>query len=247
MVQRSLTLCILLFIASITKGTLFGLILTCPTLEDLKPHITDNTLCVFDFDNTLFECVDAQQGSDQWFAAAIKYCQAQGDAHALETVISRYQEKHKTALIKPAENCTIPFLESLLAHGIPVIILTSRSIIHETERELKNIQEAPINEFSFIPFHMDKEETIYFPLSQEQAVYQNGIMFCGKNKKSEALNALIKKYHLNPEKILFVDDRLHHISDVLEKINIGNVPCFGFHYTHLAYKIDNFVFNPTTF
>lgn len=239
---------LLIVIFSINNNTLQSNIHQCSSLQEITNHIEDQTLCVFDFDNTLFECVDENQGSDQWFAGAINYLKNQNQDQAFEQVLDLYYQKHQTALIQPAEPCTLDILNQLkkqIPH-VNVIVLTARSIIQETERELQNIQNAPVASFSFTPFHLDAYESKTFDLKKEKAFYKNGIMFCGCNKKSEALIALLQHYKLNPKKIIFVDDRQHHVEDVHSTLTAQSFNITGLHYTHLADKINAFIFNPAT-
>ncbi|KKQ49291.1 MAG: hypothetical protein US69_C0007G0040 [candidate division TM6 bacterium GW2011_GWF2_38_10] len=249
MVKHIFTLyALFIFAFSINTHTLDCSIQQCSSLQEITNTIENQTLFVFDFDNTLFECVDAQQGSDQWFAGAINYFKKQHNDQAFEHVLNLYQQKHQTALIQPAEACTLDILNQLKKQvpHINVIILTARSIIQETERELDNIQNAPVSSFSFAPFHLDAHKSKTFRLSKEDAFYKNGIMFCGCNKKSEALIALLQHYKLTPKKIVFVDDRQHHVEDVHSALTAQSLNIIGLHYTHLADKINAFIFNPAT-
>jgi hypothetical protein len=139
---------------------------------------------------------------------------------------------HDIKKIKPVEKETIPFLRSLIKKAIKTIILTSRYSYEKTECELHDIQDATTKIFSFSPFHLSKTEHMEIKLSTGVVNYKNGILYCGNNDKGSALTALLKILNLNPRKIIFLDDKKHHIRSVAHAAKILTSEFLGFHYNH---------------
>jgi hypothetical protein len=139
---------------------------------------------------------------------------------------------HDIKKIKPVEKETIPFLRSLIEKSIKTIILTSRYSSEKTECELNDIQDTVTKIFSFSPFHLSKTKHMEIKLSTGVVNYKNGILYCGNNDKGSALTALLKILNLNPRKIIFLDDKKHHIRFVAHAAKILTSEFLGFHYNH---------------
>ncbi len=220
--------------------------ITCNTIVDVKKHIEPDCLIATDFDNTLFECVNENQGSDQWFEAGMRYLtehEKYSSQKAFETILACYTIAHESALIQPVEPTTIPLLQLLQESKTPLIVLTARSIVPQTKRELQNMQNASVSEFSFASFHL-AQSPLTLQLSKEPAYYEQGILYCGSNNKGEALTSLINKLQLTPKKIIFIDDKEKHVLAVEQAVKKLQIPFVGLRYAYLDNKIKAYRFDP---
>ncbi len=249
MLRRTLYTISTISIIFLCQCTLFksNIQTTCSSIAEVNPHLTANCLFVSDFDNTLFECVDENHGSDQWFSEGINHLIKKENFTpnlAVEKMIQNFEIAHETALMRPVEKETIPLLQTLTKKSIKTVILTSRHIITQTQRELNNIQDATVSSVSFSPFHMGTQKIVTFELTKEKAVYQEGILYCGNNDKGEALTTLLKHLNLKPAKIIFIDDKEKHVTSVERAAKSLNIPFIGLRYTYLDKKINLYKFDP---
>lgn len=217
-------------------------ILTCTSITEVEQYLEPNVLCAVDLDNTIVECVNEHEG-EQWFSAAIKYLTTTiglPQKQASEKIIRYFHKIHETASLKPVEDQkTMSFIHDLAKKNIPTLAITSRSIIVQTFREFNEIN------LSFDAFHIPNTPHV-FSLPAQPAYYLHGILFCGNNKKGEALAAFLKTTGMKPSKVILLDDKREHLESVQEVLKILNIPFLGLHYTYLANKVSHYVFDPHT-
>ncbi len=61
--------------------------------------------------------------------------------------------------------------------------------------------------------------------------FQNGIIFSSLIPKSVTQHELFKKIRVYPKRIVFIDDTLRHLEDMLKTMTELKIDCFCFHYT----------------
>ena len=189
-------------------------------------------LVIFDIDNTIVKTCGAL-GSDQWFEHTLTMYKKQGlsDAEALKITVQLYSHVQNHVKLKPVERGTIAFIESLQKQNIPVIALTTRSIVKRTLEQL-----APIVDFS----RTAVSDGILDLTLQHPAFYKKGIIFSGDNKKGVVLSAFLDRTGYQPDKIIYVDDKEKHILSVGQAVEERHIQFVGIRYSRLDQKVKNF-------
>jgi len=116
--------------------------------------------------------------------------------------LEHLRKKHEEAIMVPFdENNTIAkVIQDLQTNGVCVIGLTSRSI------QLKDVTLKELHVDLDIHFTQLSEKSINISGFSQDALFTQGILFCGNNAKGPTLNELFNQLHINPETIIFADD-----------------------------------------
>lgn len=185
------------------------------SMVEVPAHVTKDTLVVFDIDNTLLEASQTL-GTDQWFSSVVEDKKAEGlDAKAAEkAAIAIAESVHDVIKARSVESVTAKMVYDLQARGVVVMGLTARSLpmIPGSLRQLQsngiNLGKNPIHKNTF-----DLQST-------DVARFQNGILFVGPlNNKGELLKIALKRLGLRPKKVVFVDDKVKHVTNVDKFMN----------------------------
>jgi len=187
-------------------------------IKDIEKHIDENTLLVFDLDNTLITS-HSYYGSVMWEDELAEKLQKEGISK--ETAIDKasdiwqeVQPKIKMKLIEKysseliAKWKTTCSVIGLTARGHDIKELTSDSL------KLNNITFS-----SFDAFLLE--------------LYHEGILFCSYLKtKSELLSIFINEAlrEKKPKKIIMVDDKKYNLDDILESELLKDFDIKCFHY-----------------
>jgi hypothetical protein len=203
-------------------------------IEDSLKYLQDDTTIIFDLDNTIMEPVQTL-GSDQWFSYRMNEYRKQGysDQEALQKTMAEYVAIQNITRMKLVEPVSFQLIAELQKRGIPIIGLTTRSLILApvTIRQLNSIgvdlsKTAPSQgEMLF-----EKESNIQF---------QQGILFTSGTDKGSAFLRMLEKSGYQPKKILFVDDKMSYLQQV-EKVCLDRCILFtGLRYGYLDEKVKN--------
>lgn len=200
---------IMCFLAPIS---LLSMILESDRIADLQIYADSDTLVFCDIDNTLFESM-MHMGSIQWSHYMTKKAEQAGySAGEADEISDKFWIFAQLFVpVRYVDPETPHVLLALKRAGVPLFGLTARYSIEvgSTKRQLNSLG-------------IDLRSA-YYPedcstlSTSHPSVYDEGVIYCGRNKKSAALVTFLRKANYLPKRILFIDDRLFHVQDV-EKV-----------------------------
>jgi FMN phosphatase YigB (HAD superfamily) len=225
----------LLFLSFVCSAQLFALIVESDQLADVRKHLVPNCLLMFDIDNTLAH-PNGLIGSDEWFVHMIEQQKEQGKdfIQALNNVLPIYYEVQLKVPLQLIEQSTPQLLAELQKEGIDVIALTARSLplVNRTIEQLSAIDIDFSHNHIGPVFVLRNAPHLY--------MYKRGILFSGDNNKGEALVDFLDYCDVKPEKIIFVDDKLHNLHKVEAIVEQRNISFVGIRYGRLDEHVQNF-------
>ena len=230
----------ILLLSTLSSFVLNGTISEIKHITELKKYLCypQNTLMIFDIDNTIIES-SSTDGSDQWFYAAIAYFQDQGLTYkeAYNKVMPLYLDSNKKNGVKLVEKEIVELIQAFQKKGMLIIALTARSepIKLTTVDQLNKLEiDFSKNEFN------GREITFKHKIP---ASFYKGILFCGDNNKGTILQDFLKQTNYKPSSIVFVDDKEFYLSCVEHALKETRIPFIGLRYSYLDHKVNNFQFN----
>ncbi len=205
-------------------------------LSQVFSYHEENTLFVFDLDNTLIE-LSQHLGSDQWFYHRLQTLIEQGmtrdEAYAL--LLDQAFAIQSRSEVKLVDPVFPTLLQAMQTQNVPIIGLTKRSP-DLCERTL--VQIAPHN-LDFRKTAPSEETLIFSELNN--TIYKHGIIFVGHEiAKGPALVAYLKQLTPLPKKIVVVDDKLSHVESVARALDQLNIDCIAIRFS----GTDGKAFNP---
>ncbi len=204
------------------------------TMADIAPAIDATTLLVFDIDNTLVEPV-GNIGSDQWFYYLEKAYKRDGldEAAAQAKAAEIWTKTQVTVQVKPVETITPTLIREQQKRGIKVMALTARGAedAAATFRQLRDIG-----------VDLTASAVRKGDLATElKGFYSRGVFFVGEGpNKGVTLVSFLKKINLHPKRVVFVDDKPHHVKNVEAALRESGVPCIAFRYGAADAKVKAF-------
>lgn len=228
----------LLLFLCIISNSLNPQILTSSCIVDVHKHSVDQqTLVLFDLDQTVFEVTGHVH--EHWFSHMLNHARMLGhdDESALKTVVPLYcNEMSQAPAVIPVEPETVDVIRQLQTRGFSVIGLTARGteLISSTQKQLNNIG---------VNFDLTKiaPHNLIIPMTRGNAIFEHGILFCGPNNKGDALKALLDAVAYKPTKIVFIDDKEHHLKSVMNMAQQRGIDFVGIRYSHLDAKMHAYV------
>jgi hypothetical protein len=191
---------------------LLSTIIESDRIAALQPYAESDTLIFCDIDNTLFESA-VQVGSIQWSGYMTKKAEKAGySANEADEVSDKFWIFAQLFVpVRYVDPETPHVLLALKRAGIRIFGLTARYPIEvgSTKRQLSSLD---IDLRS--PYYPEDFSVLPLP---HPSVYDEGVIYCGSNEKSAALVAFLRKANFFPKRIVFIDDRLHHVKD-LERV-----------------------------
>ncbi|MGB8468052.1 MAG: DUF2608 domain-containing protein [Candidatus Babeliales bacterium] len=203
-------------------------------MQEIEAYVThsDETLVIFDIDNTLIE-PDNWIGGPIWFDHIIRtkmkdegltYRQAEAAAvQLLAKVITQVN-------FVPVEQNTVLFIELCKKSGTRVIALTARStmLADHTHETLLNVGMC-FSDHTFITPAVRIHEKYH---------HHHGIIFCSGMCKGVALVHALKEHCYNPKRIICIDDCLRHLIAIEKQLaqEFPDIEFIGIRYSHLDYK-----------
>src|SRR3990167_10713298 len=178
----------------------FGVTLTkiieITDLAEISPHIDgDNTLIIFDVDDTLVKADKAKLKEIEPLVEELpeldtknlklKWFLAQASQKNLKQIIGGLQERGRVIALTQCKNLK-PFYK-----------------FYQIDKIGLDFNKA----FPNLPL-------IKLEGSNGEAVFDNGVICCGKNNKGEVLSDFLEKIDYMPSHIIFVDDKLYNLISV---------------------------------
>ena len=226
---------IILLILLCFNATHYAFIIESDQLTVILNYIEPGTLVIFDIDNTLAHPLE-ELGSDEWFCYKVNEKIAQGFDYITAVYYALPQTYYAQFNIdlEPTEQNIPELIESLIARGIAVIALSTRSLFI-AERTLEQLEN--INIFFFIP-GVDPSDLV-LPLIHP-CLYKDGILFGGNNDKGEVLTCFFDIMNYHPKKVLFIDDKMKYLVSVEQALENIGIEFIGIRYTGCDERVNNF-------
>lgn len=199
----------------------------------LNTEQNEETLVITDIDNTLIKPT-TQLGSVFWGESIIEELMYKGinpvQAQEIQNVF--WKTVQPKLSVCPVDTKAPGIIQSIKEDSIAVIGLTARSIDESvyTQNQLKTVG-------------IDFSKSVFSSEDQldTDLYFQNGILFAGCfEKKFAVLFKFLDHKKYKPSKIVFIDDKYHHIQEMEEACNRRGISFEGIYFTK-ACKDD---FNP---
>lgn len=207
-------------------------------LRDVKPYIlTKETLVVFDIDNTLLEA-DSHLGSVAWGDFVAKDLESKGISkeEAQEVVSVFWRAVQPYIKVRAVDNEASQVIRDIQDQKIEVMCLTAR-MPQELSCTLTQLDSIEVNIQAMAPVVEFTEITTL----NRTACYRHGILFATPlNKKSEVLIAFAKKNNLFHQRVIFVDDKLHHVQDVNDALVQEGIECVAMRFSGADERVEQF-------
>lgn len=212
------------------------------SMSEVAPTITQDTLVVFDIDNTILEPVQ-MLGSDQWFSASILDMRYWGwaEADVVSKVIREWEAVQEKSAVQAVEASTPALIRELQGRGIAVMALTART---ETSRS------STFRQFAGLGVDMARTApgaganiVVRDPIRvwEELGNYLSGVLFVGASgDKGAALVQVLNQVGYKAKRIVFVDDKLKNTQSVDRALNSTSIPHIEFRYGAADPKVKAF-------
>jgi hypothetical protein len=212
----------------------FGNIIETNRFADILDHLDVNkrTLVICDIDNTLLES-EQQLGSVAWGDHMIAELKRKGlsewQAEEIENIYWRLVQPYIS--VRPVDPHTQDVVRYMQQQGVDVLGLTARAPQEAacTVAQLKAIGVA------------FKDEATYELPVQPPALYHAGILFSTPHhKKSDVLLAFLAKSQIDPAFVIYIDDKISHVQDVVQRLENEKVPCIGIRFSGADARMKEF-------
>lgn len=169
------------------------------------------TLIVLDLDETVMK-PKGLIGSEKWYDWLVKDIQhrkkiTETEAHVIAMKI--WGEKQNNLRMQLLDPLAAKWIQMRKKSGTPIIALTARrpEISEYTLRQLKKLS---------IQFSNDLfDKPIFDQTRTESTLWSRGVIFASENNsKGDVLTAFISQMKLKPQRIIFIDNYLHHLESV---------------------------------
>lgn len=195
----------------------------------------NDTLVIFDLDNTLIAPVDAV-ASDQWFDASLHFYQARGLTceQATTCLLPLWMDLFHKAKMQPVEPEAVPVLTALMERQIPVIALTSRQM----KLSALTTQQLHKTNLAFTNSPLTKNAFIFDESSRTK--FEDGVLFCSGKDKGLTLAQFLDQLKIQPHTIVCIDDKEKHLQSVAKVAAQQGCHFIGLRYSFLDEKVKNY-------
>jgi FMN phosphatase YigB (HAD superfamily) len=213
---------------------LFGLVFESSRMDDILPHVEEETWVLIDVDNTLIES-SVHLGSAQWREHIRKKARKAGyDKKGVEEVLDRFWLFVQPFVpVRLVDQNALQIIRSLQTEKTAVVALTARDP-YELEHTRKQLQSTGI-----YLSNPDFPKRAAF-LTPAYGLYEDGVIYCGDNTKSEALLAFFNYVGKTPKKVIFVDDKSSQVEDLQETLEAMGVEFVGIHFRGAESRVKAF-------
>ena len=228
-----------LFVILALSSSTYCLIIESDTVEIVLDYISSpNTLVIFDIDNTLAH-PKTELSSDEWFCHMVDKKMAEGYDYltAVYYALPVTYYAQFNVWLEPTEFC-VPFLLSqFIAHNIPTMALSTRSLF-VAERTLEQLEKINIQ---FLIPHISQDNVV-LPMPYP-CFYTHSILFAGNNDKGEVLKCFFYWMNYYPKTVIFIDDKMKYLLSVEKALQAHNITFIGIRYSGCDERVRHF--NPT--
>jgi hypothetical protein len=196
----------------------------CSSLNEVLQEVRQDTLFIFDLDNTLLRPCQTL-GSDEWVEYSLKKKKEEGlpSDEVKRSVIETWAAVQILTKMRLIEQDAPKVIEKLQEMGFPVMILTSRGeeVIRATRLQLLSaaidMGKSPVCKTNFYL----KE----FP----QVGFFDGVLYAFGRNKGEVLTSFLHQIGFKPKRILFVDDKKSCL-DAVARVEQEGIEFLGLRY-----------------
>jgi len=197
---------------------------SCKT-TDILPYITENTVIIFDLDDTVFR-MPSMLGNDAWFQHHVDLKRTKGLTYneSTQDVLLTYLLLQYFSELELIDEKTTELITDLQRQQLPVMALTTRclALAEHTKKELHRLGVH----FSFsCPWPHDIDLGI-----THASKYTDGIIFGANNHKGKLLNQFFEKTDFWPKKVIFLNDKLSNLKPVEEQMEKIGIEFVGLRY-----------------
>jgi len=227
------------FLKTVPLISLFISLLAFAEIREIKsmaeagPFLTQDTLVIFDLDNTVFEPVQTL-GSDQFFSHLVKKAEAQGVQNqvAVNMALAQSTPIQPVTKVRAVEAFTPLLVANLQRQKISVLALTARPP-QWSQGTLQQVASLGIN-FSRTAPQMN---SALF----HNGFYTHGVLFLPAGaEKGKVLIQFLKQAHLNPSRVLFIDDKVHNVQSVDMALTQVKIKSLSLRYGAADAKVKSF-------
>lgn len=196
-------------------------IIQTDTIDAVIDYVENPTdLIVFDLDETL---ITLEHG-EHWIGHLCKHYEITEfkDIEVFYIGHAIQDEQHLLEAHAPH------MIAQLQQQGNIVLALTARSTLPYVHHTYEQLLAVGIN-FS----HIADNFTI---LAGRPALHYHGIISSGDNNKGEILMRVLDYVQMQPTKIIFIDDKLHHLEAMRDCAYARGIPFVGLHIKHAQSK-----------
>jgi len=213
----------LFFVILFPSLNLYATIIESDNLEDVYKYVDQDSLVVFDIDNTI---AIVSMGIEPWVKHKTDKLVKKGlnRKEAFHFVLSMFFLISKFTTLLPTENSP-EVICNLQKKVIPVIALTKRGfpVCKPTVKGLKDIG-IDLSHNGLLEKDLDLAVT-------HIGKFSHGIIFAGSNDKGKMLFLFFKKINYAPKKIVFVDDGMHQVESVQKACKEHKIPFVGMRFS----------------
>lgn len=227
---------------------IFSLFLLCSFLEGKAliketndfahafTYLEEDTLFVFDLDNTLIEAAQ-HLGSDQWVSHQLDHLMKQGFNFddALSQVIAQLVEVQNRSEVRLVDPAIPDLLSHMQKNQVPMIALTKR----DPQMSDRTLEQLASLEIDFSKTALIEEVLIFEGL--QKTIFKQGIIFVGQGiEKGPALIAYLKELKNSPKKIVVIDDKMNHIHNIAKALEQLEIDFVGLRYGGADEKVKSY-------
>lgn len=219
------TLFSILLILSFSPTLTFSAIIELASMESILPHLKEDTLCIFDIDNTIMRPTQ-QLGSDEWFEWRIRDYEQKGmeSKTALKHALSDWMSIQNVTRVMPVEPSSIDIIQGLQTRGYCIMGLTTRGLGLST----RTIEQLEILGLSLNLTSPSSHEL--FLMNERGVLYREGILFTAATHKGKALIKFLHLLGMKPRHIVFINDKLSHLQEMQESCDSFDIDFLGIRY-----------------
>jgi hypothetical protein len=213
-------------------------IIECQRLYEILPLIEEDTLVVFNINNVL--TISSQDaGSTPWADEQINKLIEEKNLskpHATNLFIPVWHDilvVTDVELFDPDAEYIVNYLQK---NGVKTIALTNRytEMAYSTHRNLRSVG---IDFAKNTPY----PEDCWVDGITSPSKYIEGILFNGLiNFKGDTLVAFLKQINYTPKKLIYIEDKLKHLSQVEKCVSSLGIPFLGIHFGALELQRESY-------
>ena len=214
----------------------FAEIREAKAMSEVFSSVTQGSIVVFDLDNTVLEAKQTL-GTDQFFSYLVKKAEEAGlrGQEAKDLALLQAALIQPRSTVRLVEESTLGFLKSLHEKNVTVFALTARPFAwaEGTLNQLASLQVDFTKTAPRIPIESNR--------NLKELNYQGGVIFLQPGQdKGNTLLKFLKVSRQNPEKIIFIDDKLHNVESVDTALRAAGIENVEFRYGAADERVKNF-------
>ncbi|MBT3394395.1 MAG: DUF2608 domain-containing protein [Waddliaceae bacterium] len=225
---------LLAVILSFFCATLSADIIEMPHMEELVEYVNDDTLVVFDIDNTIAIPVQTL-GCDHWFFPHYQeYCDSgMGKEEALTKALLEWMAIQSVSEVTLVEEGIDDVIVDLQTRDVAVMAMTTRG--HWLEL-------ATRHQLSSLGVDIAKTSpstaTMFFSL-ERPVMLSDGVIFTNNTHKGNALFTVLDSIEYSPASVIFINDKASDLAMVADSCEARGVPFIGLRYGYTDEAVNN--------